>query len=87
MADLFSVRKLYGFTMHGLAIAHLWEPLLSDVLKGGRGDDREANKEDVGLRVRERSQSVIVLLSSRVKESKRVLLVSLMSDGYLDYLT
>lgn len=41
-----------------------------DVLETGRADDREADEEDVGLRVTERSQAVIILLSSRVPQSE-----------------
>ena len=40
--------------------------LSSDVLVGGRRDEREANEEDIRLRVGQGSQSVVVLLSCRV---------------------
>jgi hypothetical protein len=52
------------------------EPLLADVLEGGRRDDREADEEDVGLRVRERAETVVVLLTGSVEQSKSVRLVT-----------
>ena len=33
----------------GAVVVNLGEPLLADVLKGGRGGDGEADEEDVGL--------------------------------------
>lgn len=39
--------------------------LLSDILKRGRRYNRETDKEDVGLRVAEGSQPVVVLLTCR----------------------
>jgi hypothetical protein len=42
---------------------NLWEPLLLHVLKrGGRGNG-EADEEDVGLRVGERAEPVVILLT------------------------
>ena len=46
--------------------------LLADVLVGRRRHDREADEEDVRLRVAERPQSVVVLLARRVKQAERV---------------
>jgi hypothetical protein len=40
------------------------------VLEGDLGDDGEADQEDVGLRVRERAQAVIVLLAGRVPQAQ-----------------
>lgn len=52
------------------------EPLLADVLKGSRRDDGEADEEDIGLRVRERTETVIILLTGSIEESEGVGLVS-----------
>ena len=40
------------------------------VLKAGRADDREADEEDVGLRVRQGPQAVVVLLAGRVPQAE-----------------
>ena len=50
----------------------LGEPLLANVLKRGGGGDAEADEEDIGLRVRERSKSVVIFLSSGVEEAEGV---------------
>lgn len=52
------------------------EPLLADVLKGSRRDDGEADEEDIGLRVRERTETVVILLTGSIEESEGVGLVS-----------
>ena len=44
------------------------EPLVCDVFKRRGIHDRETDKEDIGLRIGERSESVVVLLSSCVPE-------------------
>ena len=50
-------------------IANRRKPYLGcDVVKGRRADDREAHQEDVGLRVGERAQPVVIFLSGRVPE-------------------
>ena len=41
------------------------QPLGADILEGGRVDEREADEEDVRLRVRERTETVVVLLNER----------------------
>ena len=46
--------------------------LLFDVLEGGGRDDRKADEEDVRLGVRERPQSVVVLLPGRVEQAQGV---------------
>lgn len=57
-------------------VVHLGEPLFLDVLeRGGRGD-AEADEEDVGLRVRERTQPVVVLLSGRIEQAEGVRVVA-----------
>jgi len=55
----------------GAVVADLRVPLGGDVLKGRRGDDAEADKEDVGLRVAQRTQTVVVLLSGCIPEAER----------------
>lgn len=49
----------------GAVVVYLGEPLFLDVLKGCRRCDGEAHQEDVGLRVGQRSQAVVVLLTCR----------------------
>ena len=56
-------------------VVDLWEPLLLHVLKRCGGRDAEADEEDVGLRVRQGPQPVVVLLSGRVEEAERVRVV------------
>jgi hypothetical protein len=45
-----------------------WEYPQSDVLEGARRDEGEADEEDVGLRVAECSQSVVLLLTGCIPE-------------------
>jgi hypothetical protein len=42
-----------------------------DVLVARRADEREADQEHVRLRVRERAETVIVLLAGRIPEAER----------------
>jgi hypothetical protein len=44
--------------------------LLLDVIKGIRRIDREANQNDVGVRVGERTESVVVFLTRRIPKSE-----------------
>lgn len=46
----------------------LWVPLVPDVLVGGGARDGEADDEDVGLRVRQRPESVVLLLTRGVPQ-------------------
>ena len=41
-----------------------------DVVERRRADEREADEEDVGLGVRKRAQSVVILLSSSIPETQ-----------------
>jgi hypothetical protein len=41
-----------------------------DVLKGRRADEREANQEDIRLRVRQRSETVVVFLPGCVPQAE-----------------
>jgi hypothetical protein len=42
--------------------------LLLDVLEGIRGIDRETNEDNVGIRVRERTETVVVFLTGRIPQ-------------------
>lgn len=44
--------------------------LLLDVIKGIRRIDREANQNDMGVRVGERTESVVVFLTRRIPKSE-----------------
>ena len=48
-------------------VMNFWEPLLSDVFERRWGCDAEADQEDVGLRVRKWTKTVIVLLTSSIE--------------------
>lgn len=48
----------------------LWDPLLRDVLKRGRTDDTEAQQEDIGTGVTQRTQLVKLILQ-RSEEIER----------------
>lgn len=56
----------------GAVVVDLGEPLLADVLEGGGGGDAEANEEDVGLWVRQRSQSVVIFLTGGIEETEGI---------------
>jgi hypothetical protein len=45
--------------------------LCFDVLEARRADKREADKEDVGLRIRQRPKTVVVFLTGSVPKSER----------------
>lgn len=64
--------RSYDETGHSRAVVmDLWEPLLLDVFKGGGRGDREANEEDIGLGVREGSQSIVILLTCRRRRMEK----------------
>ena len=44
--------------------------LSPDIVKGRRADDGEADEEDVGLRVREGSESVVIFLPSGIPQTQ-----------------
>ena len=54
----------------GAVVADLRDPLGAHVVKGRRAHNAEADEEDVGLRVRQGSQTVVVLLAGRIPETK-----------------
>ena len=55
----------------GRAVVHdLGVPLVARVLEGGRRGDREADEEDVRLRVGQRAETVVVLLAGRVPQAQ-----------------
>jgi hypothetical protein len=47
-----------------------------DVLETGGRVDRETDQENVGLRVTQGTQTIVILLSSSIKQSKRVRFVT-----------
>ena len=57
-------------------VVHLGEPFFAHVLERGGGGYGEADKEDVGLRVRQGSETVIILLSGSIEETESVGLVT-----------
>lgn len=64
-------------------VVNLGEPLFPHVLKGGGGGDGEANKEDISLRVGERAQTIIILLTGSIEQTQRVRFIADPGDGGL----
>jgi len=54
----------------GAVVLDLRDPLGGDVLKGGWADDAEADEEDIGLGIAQRTKTVIVLLAGSIPEAK-----------------
>jgi hypothetical protein len=54
----------------GTMMLDLGHPFGADVLERGRRDDGEAHQKDVRLRIGQRAQAVIILLSSGIPEAK-----------------
>lgn len=52
----------------GTVVRHLWVPFVLDVLVGRGAGDGEADDEDVGLRVGERTEAIVLLLTRRVPQ-------------------
>jgi hypothetical protein len=52
------------------------KPFLSHVLKRGRGSDREADKEDIGLGIGKGAQTVVIFLSGGIEEAEGIRLVA-----------
>lgn len=48
----------------------LWDPLLGDVVKGGGVDQTEAEEEDVGVGIGQRSEFIKLLLDGSKAESE-----------------
>lgn len=53
----------------GAVVVDLREPFLANVFKGRRRGDGEANQEDVGLGVRQRAKTIVILLSGSIEQS------------------
>lgn len=51
-------------------VGELGPPLAAHILERRRGHEAEAYEKDVGLRVRQRTQAVVILLAGRVPEAK-----------------
>jgi hypothetical protein len=60
----------------GAVVVDFGEPFLADVLEGGGAGDAEAHEEDVGLRIGEGTEAVIVFLAGGVEEAQGVGLVA-----------
>ena len=45
------------------------DPFLPDVFEGVRRDDAEADEEDVSLRVGQRTQTIVILLTGSVEQT------------------
>lgn len=52
------------------------EPFLLDVFERGRAGDAEAYEEDVGLRVRQGSESIVILLTGGIEETEGIRVVA-----------
>jgi hypothetical protein len=57
-------------------VVDLGEPFLAHVLEGGGGGDGEAHQEDIGLRVGEGTQTIVILLTGRIKQTQRIGLIT-----------
>jgi len=51
-------------------VVNLGEPLCANVVKRRRRNDGEADQEDISLGVRERTQSIIILLSCGIPQTQ-----------------
>jgi hypothetical protein len=60
----------------GAVVVDLGKPLLANVLEGGGGGDAEADEEDVGLRIGEGAQSIVIFLTSGIEEAKCIRFVT-----------
>lgn len=60
----------------GAVMVDLGEPFLANVLEGCRRGDAETNEEDIGLRVGERSQSVVIFLTSSIEQAEGIRLIT-----------
>ena len=49
---------------------HLWNPFRLDVRQGSWGDDREADEENIGLGIREGTETIIFLLTRCVPKGE-----------------
>lgn len=57
-------------------VVNLGEPFLADVLERCGGGDAETHEEDISLRIRERSQTIVIFLTSGIEETERVRLIT-----------
>jgi len=53
-------------------VSDFWNPFFSDIFEGRRRNDGKADEENVGLRIRQRPQSVVVLLTRSVEKAESV---------------
>ena len=67
---LFMTRSLRNLPR--VVMSDFWHPFFPDVFEGMRRDDAEADEEDVRLRVGQRAQPIVVLLSRSVEQTWQV---------------
>lgn len=60
----------------GAVVVDFGEPFLANVLKGRGGGDGEADQEDIGLGVRQRAKTIVILLSGGIKQTQGVGLIT-----------
>ena len=60
----------------GAVVVDFRKPFLANVLKGRGGGDGEADQEDIGLGVRQRAKTIVILLSGGIKQTQSVGLIT-----------
>lgn len=60
----------------GAVVVDFREPFFPHVLKRGRRGHREADEENVGLRVGQRTQAIVILLSGGIEKTQSIGLVA-----------
>jgi len=53
-------------------VVHFGEPFLADVFEGGGGGHGEADKENVGLGVGQRAQTIVIFLTGCIEQTKGI---------------
>ena len=56
----------------GAMVMHLGEPFFANVFEGCGGSHGKADQEDIGLGVRQRTKTIVILLTSSIKQAQRV---------------
>jgi hypothetical protein len=60
----------------GAVVVHLGKPLLADVFERGRRCHREADQEDICLRVGKGAETIIILLTGGIEQSQGIRLIA-----------
>lgn len=60
----------------GAVVVHLGKPLLADVFERGRRGYREADQEDICLRVGKGAEAIIILLTGGIEQSQSIRLIA-----------